>query len=290
MLKHKSKNVNVFKWLQILQVSVRRNGPLQLLFYLSNLDYSRFIEYSKALDYFEKWSKGEFILDIGTGYSVFPFFIQTTLLDKNCQYVTLDLSISACKFQAETNRSNVHQIKCDMTCLPIKSTSVSCIFAISSLEHVPDDVTVFREISRVLKQKATAIISVPYSQKNARTVKMKRNEKMMFLLRRFRGLWLVLLNKHYAYFIEQTATDSIMKYYNDKSLNAVSSKQALDIEETCCWNASFLYLPLGWFILKDLFLGMVLLKIGRSQVGNCDNASGIIFMARKSGTNELVSC
>lgn len=280
-----SANMNIVVWLRIFLASLRRNGPLQLFFYLSNLNASRFIEYSKAADLLETENKG-IILDLGAGYSTFQSFIKKRLFNCNCQYVTLDLNRNACKFQAEAKQGNTYQIRCDISYLPIRSTSIQSVIAISSIEHVPNDALVFQEVGRVLKTGGTTVISVPYSRRGSRTITVKRNKKLVHLLNKFRRLWSLLLNKHLNYFVEQTATDSIMKYYDDASITEVMTKNGLPVMESCHYggefNNFFKYVPMGWFILKDLFIGLILLKLTKISGIGVNEAKGIIFLAKKS--------
>ena len=40
-------------WLKILRAAVKKNGVRQLFFYLSNLDASRFIELTEAIEFLD---------------------------------------------------------------------------------------------------------------------------------------------------------------------------------------------------------------------------------------------
>jgi ubiquinone/menaquinone biosynthesis C-methylase UbiE len=277
--------MNVVTWLQILLSSVKANGPLQLVLYLSNLDFGRFVEYSKTLEYVEN-EKNDFILDVGAGYSTFPSFIQGKL-KANFQYVTLDLSLGACKYQAESKQVHKHQIRCDMTHLPIKPNSISSIIAISSVEHVPDYSAVFKDMGTSLNCNGVAILTLPSSPKGSPTFEIKHNKKILFLLKRY-NFWTILLNKHLNYFIEQTATDSILKYYDSDLLSDLTEKSGLVIEEKYYFGNSssyvFRYLPRGWFILKDFILGVLLSRIDENRIGTPKNSKAIVFKARKRNT------
>jgi ubiquinone/menaquinone biosynthesis C-methylase UbiE len=270
---------------KILLHALKRNGLLQLFFYLSNLDAVRFIEYSKTVEYLDK-EDAQIILDLGTGYSVLPSFLKENL---KSTYVTLDLSLNACKYQADCNIADMHQILSDMRHLQIKSLSISVVIAISSIEHVGkmehvDDALIFKEIYRVLKQGGVAIVSLPYSYKCPKIVRMAHSYVLLSLLHKLRVLWLMFLGKHFYYFIEQTTTDSIMKYYDDNEITDILSN-GLSLERRYYYGKKILSrffrcIPLGWFVLKDLLFGLTLSKID-DALGNTKDASGVVLKIRK---------
>jgi SAM-dependent methyltransferase len=275
--------MNVIEWLKILLYSLKRNGPLQLFFYLSNLDIARFIEYSKTIEYLDREDR-QIILDLGTGYSILPIFLKEEKVKGGSLYVTLDLSLNSCKFQADYKDGYRLQIRGDMTHLPIRSSSVSVVIAISSVEHVPDDGLVFQEIDRILKWGGVAIISLPYSYKGSKIVIVRRARPLLFLLYKFRKVWSTVLGKHLNYFIEQIATDSVMKCYTDNDIASILSKYRLSLERSYYYGKLrrfFRYIPKGWFVLKDLFIGLALLKIEDAFIKHNKNANGIIFKIRK---------
>jgi len=268
---------------KILLHALKRNGLLQLFLYLSNLDAVRFIEYSKTVEYLDK-EDTQTILDLGTGYSVLPSFLKEGL---RSTYVTLDLSLNACKYQADYNVADMHQILSDMRHLPIKSSSISAVIAISSIEHVGtmenvDDVLIFKEIHRVMKEGGVAIVSLPYSYKCPKIVRMTHSHVLLSLLRKLRKLWLVFLGKHFYYFIEQTTADSIMKYYDDDEITDILSKYGFSLERRYYYSQKifsgfFHLIPLGWFVLKDLLFGSILSKIDDVLMKNTKSASGLLL-------------
>lgn len=266
---------------KILLHALKRNGLLQLFFYLSNLDAVRFVEYSKTLEYLDK-EDTHFILDLGAGYSVFPSFLKGKFLKS--AYVTCDLSLSACKYQADYNYADMYQILGDMRHLPIKSSSTNVVIAISSIEHVPDDVLVFKEIDRVMKEGGVAVISLPYSYKGSKIARMVRSSFLLTLLHKLRKLWSMILGRHLYYFIEQTAIDSILKFYDDNEI--VHVLNSLSLEKRYYYGKKMLgvffrYIPLGWFVLKDLFFGLALSKLDDLFIKSTESASGIVLKVRK---------
>lgn len=265
-------------WFKILDISIRRNGFKQLLFYLSNLDASKFIEISKVYDLIER-DEG-INLELGCGYSVLPSML-SALRDN---YIPLDLSKNACRYQ---NIKNISPIAADMSRLPFKSSSISNIVALSSIEHVPNDGLVFKEISRVLKDGHLVIFSVPFTVNHTEVRELKHSAFLLRILKNFSLFWrLILGDQHLNYFREQTATDSIIKYYNLETIDREMIKNNLDIEdiyifEKVLQDRLWLLLPKGWFVLKDFCLGWLFWKMEDRILCASNNGNGIMVKARK---------
>ncbi len=264
-------------WARILVEAVKKNGLKQFVFYLSNLDAWRFIEFTKACEYLGN-RKG-IILELGSGYSILP----RILSNNGDLYITLDLSKNACKYQKS---KNVAPIVADMRYLPFKRSSISNIIAISSIEHVPKDFLVFAEIRRVLKNDGISIISLPFTNKNCRIKIIKHSELLMGFLNRFKKYWRVVLgDKHINYFIEQTNTDAIMKYYTFQEIEKNINQNDLTLEEHHMFGKYLMQLffknvPQGWFVIKDFIIGWFLWKIENSFLqGN--TADSVIIKIRK---------
>jgi len=102
---------------------------------------SRFNETIKAADY----ARGR-LLDIGCGSQPFKSYF----VDRVELYLGLDIS----------NEEGV-DIVADALQLPFASHSFDTVLCTQSLEHVPDPDSVFREISRVLKNGGILILSAP---------------------------------------------------------------------------------------------------------------------------------
>jgi len=262
-------------WWKTLYTALKRNGWRQLFFYLSNLDVSRFIEFSKVSEFLE--DKQGYTLELGCGYSVLPAMLSNEY--KN--YICLDLSKGACKYQYSL--PNVSVIVADMQHLPFKNNSISTILAISSIEHVPDDKMVFEEIKRISKQDVSIIIDIPHTINKTRIDKMERPQVLMSILYNFKTLWKVILGRHLEYFIEQTSTDSVIKYYNMKEINKLIHDNRLCIRQHYIYEKYFQQkffnmIPRGWFILKDLIFGNLLFRAEELLLHNNKTGNGIILL------------
>jgi ubiquinone/menaquinone biosynthesis C-methylase UbiE len=174
-----------------------------------------------------------------------------------------------------------------MRYLPFKSSSIPNIIAISSIEHVPEDQLVFEEISRVLKEDGTAIISVPFTDETVEIKDIKHSTLLMNLLYIFKRFWRIVLGKeHFDYFIEQTATDSIMKYYNEEEIKGIMSKNNLGIEAIYIYEKGlqqrlWRIIPKGWFVLKDFIIGWICWKIEERLFNESKDGEGVVVKVRK---------
>lgn len=260
-------------WWKILYVAIKRNGWRQLFFYLSNLDISRFIELSKTIEFLN--DRRDTILELGCGYSVLP-----SILSKECKkYICLDLSKGACKYQSIL--PNVYVVIADMQYLPFKEGVIPTILAISSIEHVPNDEMVFKEISRISEKNAEIIVDVPYSNDDIKIKKMVRSRLLLDMLYKYSNFWKIILGRHIEYFFEQISTDSFMKYYNLDEIDRLTLFTDLYVKkyylyEKWLQKRFFGIVPKGWFVLKDLFIGWILWKIEDSIFENRIEANGII--------------
>jgi SAM-dependent methyltransferase len=211
-------------WFKILYFAVKRNGWPALFFYLSNLDIWRF---SKARQYISPGntpSPGNTagkILDLGAGYSIFPSFFPGR------DYTAVDLGQGACAYQ---RLHHTRAVVADITRVPFETASASLIVAISSIEHVPNDRGVFKEIGRLLADEGIAVVSVPFSNGASRIVPLRHPKWQMGLLKRFFKIWNVILGEiHTGYFAEQISTDSTIKYYSLSELQDILNDSRLII-------------------------------------------------------------
>lgn len=266
-------------WFKILNAAIKRNGLKQLFFYLSNLDASKFIEISKVYDLIE--DDDGVNLELGCGYSVLP----SMLSDSRDNYISLDLSKGACKYQ---NIKGVNPVVADMSRLPFKSSSISSIVALSSIEHVPNDELAFKEIGRVLKEGHTAIISVPFTINRTEVRDLKHSAFLMGILEKFGLFWKSILGEQqFNYFREQTSTDSIIKYYNLETIQRIMQENNLSIEDVYTFEKDLQQklwgvLPKGWFVLKDFCLGWLCWEIEDRLLNEGNNGNGIMIKARKN--------
>jgi len=265
-------------WNKILAAAIKRNGWRQLFFYLSNLDIWRFMEYPLVFKYATSGRKLGKTLDLGAGYSVFPAFFP------NEDYTVIDLGKGACKYQqAHGVKAIVH----DMTTLPFENGTMDTIIAISSIEHVPNDIKVFAEIARVLKKDGDAIVTLPHTNGITEVRKLKYPAWMEKLLNSHPLLWRKILGEtQLQYFTEQTETDSIIKYYSLIDIKQLLSNVGLEIVEQALIGKQttrglFKRIPPGWFVLKDVFIGLPFHRLERLFLARNTNANGIVLLARK---------
>jgi ubiquinone/menaquinone biosynthesis C-methylase UbiE len=267
-------------WSKILWHALKRNGWAQLFFYLSNLDIWRFIEYSHAYQWIEREANknNSKIVDLGGGYSIFPSFFP------EYNYTVVDLSAGACRYQQS---HGTNSICADITSLPFDDDSVSTVIAISSIEHVPADEKVYREIARVLTDGGVAVITVPFSATGTYIVNLQYPRWMISMLRCLRRpVALIIGQQHLDYFLEQTKIDAIMKCYNIADLQEIVDRNELAIVESRLIGkrlvrSAFRILPPGWLVLKDLLVGWPLFKLEQAFLNADTHASGIVIKARK---------
>lgn len=265
-------------WFRILFSALKRNGWRQLFFYLSNLDVWRFIEYSTVYRLVTQKKDIGRTIDLGTGYSVFPSFFSGE------DYTVIDLGEGACEYQRDHGTKAIVQ---DMTSLPFETGSIDTVIAISSIEHVPDDNAVFSEISRVLSQHGLAVISIPHTNKKTEVKPMTYPKWIKRVLYNYEKLWQGILGKtNFAYFIEQTSTDSIIRFYNLSELRSVLETYNLEIKHYDLFGKQFngiffRFIPPGWIVLKDIFFGWPLHELEKIFRNNSNVADGMILLLEK---------
>lgn len=265
-------------WLRILIKALQRNGWRQLFFYLSNLDVWRFIEYSTIYNHVTKNKVIGRTIELGAGYSVFPSFFTRE------DYTVIDLGEGACEYQRDHGtRAIIH----DMTDLPFKTGSINTVIAISSIEHVPNDTAVFSEISRVLSQDGLAAISIPHTNNKTEIKSLTYPKWMKKVLYDYDRFWQSVLGKtNYTYFIEQTNTDSIIRFYNLSELQRILETYNLNIKRYDLFGKQFTkcffhFVPSGWLVLKDLFFGWFLYLSEKIFLDNSNVADGMILLLEK---------
>ena len=265
-------------WFRILVKALKRNGWRQLFFYLGNLDVWRFIEYSTVYRLVKEKKGIGRTIDLGAGYSVFPSLFPGE------DYTIVDLGEGACEYQGAHGTKAIVQ---DMTCLPFKTSSVDTVLAISSIEHVPDDCAVFSEISRVLSQHGIAVVSIPHTNEKTEVRPLTYPKWMKRILYNYDKFWQSILGKtHFTYFIEQTSTDSIIRFYNLPELRSILETYKLEIKHYDLFGKQlsrtfFRFIPSGWFILKDIFFGWPLHELEKIFLQNSNVADGMILLLEK---------
>jgi ubiquinone/menaquinone biosynthesis C-methylase UbiE len=135
--------------------------------YCRPYNHLRMLEHAMAFRMFKNSNPkitDEYIVDIGAEKSCFAFYLA------KCGYrvIILDLDASQVKWQQSLYHKHKEGIKHPMTFiigsatdLPFKEDSIN-VFAISVIEHIKQDYSVFQEIGRVIGQDHAAIISFLY--------------------------------------------------------------------------------------------------------------------------------
>jgi len=104
--------------------------------------------------------ESDILLDIGTG----PGLLMLGASNQVNVALGLDIHRMLPSVRQMLNSSGVgnHElIRADANYLPIKNQSISLVFALDVLEHIPTAVLVIQEINRVLKEDGRAVISIP---------------------------------------------------------------------------------------------------------------------------------
>lgn len=207
---HMPKKVRISA-LRCLRYEVGFNGWRILKETINDLSLWRLIEYpwsTKALDL----QPGDTVLDIGTGTATFP----QMLAREGVNTIILELDADRVRWQREKARAThrpgdgiVYPVVADATALPIRTGAGKRVSAVSSLEHIPDDVAVGKEIGRVLADDGIAVITVPYT----------RSERADFFkgIRRFTK---VAPNA----FVQEGKRGSFFRFYNDQAIQDVYIK------------------------------------------------------------------
>jgi SAM-dependent methyltransferase len=151
---------------------IRFNARRGFSAWMKGMDYFRCIEYSWAL-YFLSQRTGKTILDLGSGSSLFPYYLafrgdSVVCTDLNFEQLkrdydywskSLGLSADICK------RISLQQE--DATRLTFDDEIFSMIICISVIEHIPSDgdIKATKELSRVLAPGGRLVFTFPYGSK-----------------------------------------------------------------------------------------------------------------------------
>jgi SAM-dependent methyltransferase len=152
--------------LRCIRYEVALNGWKILKHTVNDFSLWRLIEYPWVTQQLQL-KPGDTVLDLGTGTSSYPHM----LAKEGVNVVVLELEHDRVRWQQqkrfETARpgdGTVYPIVADATALPIRDGVGVRVSAISSLEHIPDDRAVGREIGRVLADDGIAVITIPYTR------------------------------------------------------------------------------------------------------------------------------
>jgi len=110
----------------------------------------------------DEYSKHDIIIDVGCG----EFAILEKLLSIHVNspiLLALDIDMQALIKAKNSSLPNVNFIRADARALPFRSKCVDKVFALELVEHLPKgtELSFFREVSRVLKERGYFILSVP---------------------------------------------------------------------------------------------------------------------------------
>lgn len=151
--------------LRSIAYEISLNGWRILRETVNDFSLWRLIEYpwtARALDA----RRGDLVLDIGSGTSSFPHMLAKEGLD----VVVVELEPERVRWQQQQRRATARPgdgqflpVVGDATHLPIRDGAVQRISAVSSLEHIPDDEAVGREIGRVLGDGGVAVLTLPFT-------------------------------------------------------------------------------------------------------------------------------
>lgn len=214
----------------------------------------RLIEYpwsTKALGL----RRGDLVLDIGSGTSSYPHMLAKEGVD----VIVLELDAERVRWQLEKRRATARRgdgrffpLVASATAMPIRSDSVARVAAVSSLEHIPDDVAVGEEIGRVLARGGVAALTLPYTS----------TEREQF----FAGIRKFVRVERNA-FVQEGKAGSFFRFYTDADIERVYVRPAgLKIGPKAGFGRSLLNwryhetkLTKYWrrFVLKDLLLALV---------------------------------
>ena len=108
---------------------------------------------------------GDWVLDIGSGTSSYPLM----LAREGATVVVAELDEGRVRWQRDKLaeggdiKGTVLPVVVDATAMPFRDGAFCRVSAVSSIEHIPDDRAVGREIGRVLAKGGVGVISVPYT-------------------------------------------------------------------------------------------------------------------------------
>lgn len=131
---------------------------------------ARYFEYPLAIESLPRLS-GQSVLDVGSGATVFPFFLASQgmdviLLDINTEALQKTHGLAA---RLEGRVKGVVSVVSDATIMSFEEQSFDAVTCISMIEHPPGDgdAKTMEEIGRVLKVGGMAFVSFPYGQEFA---------------------------------------------------------------------------------------------------------------------------
>lgn len=215
-----------------LRYEVALNGWKILKHTINDFSLWRLIEYPWVTRHL-KLRRGDTVLDLGTGTSSYPHM----LARQGVNVVVLELDRERVRWQqrkwqttARPGDARVLAVVADATALPIRDGVGRRISAISSLEHIPDDQAVGREIGRVLADDGVAVITLPYT----------RSERTHF----FKGIKPFRRVARNA-FVQEGKPGSFFRFYTDQDIQTTYVAPAR--AEVTAWRGFGRRILNGWY-------------------------------------------
>lgn len=151
--------------LRCIAYEVALNGWRILLETVNDFSLWRLIEYPWATRVLQL-RRGDLVVDIGSGTSSYPHMLAREGVD----VVVIELEVDRVRWQRDKRRATARAgdgrffpLVADAAHLPLRDAVVRRLSAVSSLEHIPDDEAVGREIGRVLAAGGIAAITLPFT-------------------------------------------------------------------------------------------------------------------------------
>lgn len=164
----RGQDIRLSAW-RALRHEVAINGTRILRRTINDFSLWRLIEYPRMTRMLAL-RPGEWVLDVGSGTSSYPLM----LAREGAVVVIAELDEGRVRWQREKLaelaargdiKDQVYPVVADATALPFRGGAFRRISAVSSIEHIPDDCAVGREMARVLDEGGVAAVSVPYTFK-----------------------------------------------------------------------------------------------------------------------------
>ncbi len=245
--------VRLGKW-RTVAYEVALNGWRILRETVNDFSLWRIIEYpwaTRALDL----RRGDLVLDIGSGTSSYPHM----LAREGVNVIVLELDPERVRWQLRKRRATARPgdgqffpLVASATAMPLREGSLARIAAISSLEHIPDDAAVGREIGRILAPGGIAALTLPFTS----------SERTSF----FQGIRPFVPVERNA-FVQAGKAGSFFRFYTLEDLERTYARPAgLRMSQLEGFGRSILNgryhetrLTRYWrrFVLKDLLLALV---------------------------------
>jgi SAM-dependent methyltransferase len=199
--------------LRCVAYEIALNGWRILRETVNDFSLWRIIEYpwsTKALGL----RRGDLVVDVGSGTSSYPHMLAKEGVD----VVVLELDADRVRWQLNKRRQTARPgdgrffpVVASATAMPVRSGSVERVAAVSTLEHIPDDVAVGEEIGRVLASGGVAAITIPYTS-TARTSFFKGIRKFVQVERNA--------------FVQEGKAGSFFRFYTDADIERVYVRPA----------------------------------------------------------------